>query len=327
MAMLGLLPAPTTWVCLFAAPAIVVLLTAAGLLSNAAAFRTSAKSLPPSVFETIKSGRIAVIPDFLSPEFISELRADATKLHESGKFSTDALASYGKNGKFDPRYDRQVLRLGQWQDPTLGNSVLREQFAGVIADVRASLAVGLERPGLARGHATTDFGKGSTEISYTRFGPGAFLKRHLDEHHEELKGRFGWQKPTRRSVSWLVYLNRGWDGARHGGQLRCYERAVWAGSPGGRCPTGTCSWAGCGPRRRTRRSGPCSWTRAGRGPRATAPCTAPWGAGPGSRRCTSAATSTPSQCSSSRGTSSPSGYWWTTPSWPRASTTWSRRTA
>jgi hypothetical protein len=50
------------------------------------------------------------------------------------------------------------------------------------------------------------------------------LKRHVDEHHEELKGRAGWSQPTRRSVSWLIYLNEEWNGKRDGGQLRCFER-------------------------------------------------------------------------------------------------------
>lgn len=94
-----------------------------------------------------------------------------------------------------------------------------------MAAVRTELAYNLDRPNLDRGKATTLYGKGSTEISYTRFGPGAFLKRHVDEHHEELKGVDGWSKPTRRSVSWLIYVNdSSWDGRRDGGKLRCFER-------------------------------------------------------------------------------------------------------
>ena len=44
---------------------------------------------------------------------------------------------------------------------------------------------------------------------------------------EELKGIRGWEKPTRRSLSWLIYLNEDdWDAELHGGQLRCFERNV-----------------------------------------------------------------------------------------------------
>jgi hypothetical protein len=46
-----------------------------------------------------------------------------------------------------------------------------------------------------------------------------------DEHHEEIKGVDGWSKPTRRSISWLIYLNDvEWDSRKYGGQLRCFER-------------------------------------------------------------------------------------------------------
>eukprot|EP00978_Attheya_sp_CCMP212_P038311 scaffold188673_cov24-Attheya_sp.AAC.1 len=92
-------------------------------------------------------------------------------------------------------------------------------------NLRTDLAKQLNRPALDRGISTTAYGSGSTEISYTRFGPGAFLKRHIDEHHEELKGKRGWEKPTRRSVSWLVYLNEDdWDPELHGGAIRSFQR-------------------------------------------------------------------------------------------------------
>lgn len=177
-------------------------------------------------YDTIRSGRIAVIPNFLPPEEILALRTDAQNLHADEKFSTDALASYGTSGKFDPSRDRAVLRLNQWKDQSIGDWDTRRRFGNRMAALRSELAVRLERPGLDRGLAVTEFGNGSTEISYTRFGPGAFLKRHVDEHHEELKGRAGWAQPTRRSLSWLIYLNEDWNGSRDGGQLRCFQRRV-----------------------------------------------------------------------------------------------------
>ena len=54
------------------------------------------------------------------------------------------------------------------------------------------------------------------------------MKRHIDEHHEETKGRAGWSAPSRRSVSWLVYLNPSWDASRQGGELRAFERVAAA---------------------------------------------------------------------------------------------------
>jgi hypothetical protein len=187
--------------------------------------------LPQSTFDIVRSGRIAVLPNWLPEADVADLRADAMSLHREGKFSADALAAYGaeKTTKFDASKDRTVLRLGQWKDPGLANFGLRQRFGERMASLRTSLAKGLDRPGLDQGVATTDYGAGSTEISYTRYGPGAFLKRHIDEHHEELKGKNGWAKPTRRSVSWLIYLNSDWDVNEHGGELRCFQRKA-------RCP-------------------------------------------------------------------------------------------
>jgi len=181
--------------------------------------------LSPDVYSTIESGKIAVLPNFLSEQDIRPLRTDAQNLWADGKFSTDALASYGTSGKFDPAKDRAVLRLPQWKSENLGDYSLRRRFGALMASVRTELAYHLDRPKLDQGAATSMYGYGSTEISYTRFGPGAFLKRHVDEHHEELKGVAGWSKPTRRSISWLIYLNDpDWSGSRDGGQLRCFER-------------------------------------------------------------------------------------------------------
>ena len=182
---------------------------------------------PTSVYETIQQGKIAVIPDFLPKSEILSLQRDAEDIYASNHFSTDALASYGSSGKFDPSKDRTVLKLSQWKNTALGDWSVRKQFSTRIRDLRSDLAVNLQRPGLVSGTSISTYGgEGSTEISYTRFGPGAYLKRHVDEHHEELKGTAGWVKPTRRSLSWLIYLNEDWNADRNGGCLRCYERTL-----------------------------------------------------------------------------------------------------
>lgn len=200
--------------------------------------RTSDGLLPSSAFDTINEGKIAIVPNFLSASQVSDLRNDAMDLHADGRFSTDALASYGTSGAFDPAKDRAVLKLSQWKNVSLGNWETRKRFAAQMANVRLELSEQLNRPKLVQGRATTKYGEGSTEISYTRFGPGAFLARHVDEHHEELKGKDGWSKPTRRSISWLVYLNEDWDSGKFGGELKCYERMTPTASAVGAKPNG-----------------------------------------------------------------------------------------
>jgi hypothetical protein len=223
-------------------PSQLLLLLSSALLParSVRALVPASQLLPPQALETIRSGRIAVLPNWLPAEDVAALRGDAQSLHRAGHFSADALAAYGaeQTTKFDASKDRTVLRLGQWRDKSLGDKALRERFGRRMASLRTALAAGLERPKLDRGMAATGYGSGSTEISYTRYGPGAFLKRHIDEHHEELKLRRGWEKPTRRSISWLVYLNEAdWDARRDGGELRCFERKHRRVAP----PIGACA--------------------------------------------------------------------------------------
>lgn len=135
--------------------------------------------LSQNVYSTIEEGKIAVIPNFLPRHEVIPLRTDAQNLWDDGKFSTDALAGYGSKGKFDPAKDRAVLRLPQWKNDLLGNYSNRQRFGSLMANVRRELAYHLNRPNLDKGTATTLYGNGSTEISYTRFGKGAFLKRHV----------------------------------------------------------------------------------------------------------------------------------------------------
>jgi Rps23 Pro-64 3,4-dihydroxylase Tpa1-like proline 4-hydroxylase len=192
------------------------------------------------VYDTIQCGKIAVIPDFVSRDKVKVIQQDAKYLFENGYFTTDALSSYGTNGKFDPSKDRTVIKLQQWKDPAAGNYNLRtNQVASLLSTVRADLAYNLNRPALLSGASVNKYGEGSTEISYTRFGPGAYLARHVDEHHEELKGIAGWIQPTRRSISWLIYLNdNDWNPDSNGGFLRCYERRAPCANPVGARPNG-----------------------------------------------------------------------------------------
>ena len=192
-------------------------------------------NLPDHIIDTINRGGIAQVDDFLSSSQVSKLRADAQTLFREGHFITDSLANYGKSAaakdkaQFDIRRDRAVCpayipskaALGPFVNDQLGNSDARKQLTKTVASVRNELGVALDRPGMA----SLPDGMYNHEISYTRFGPGAYLKRHVDEHHEEMKGVRGYLSPTRRSLSWLVYLNESdWDASKDGGCLRTYPR-------------------------------------------------------------------------------------------------------
>lgn len=203
--------------------------------------RTNTKSIPlispEQHFRTIQRGGVAVIPNWLPPHLISSLKQDARSLFASGYFQPDGLtntAIKSRDGQgFTVKADRQTYRGGAgWFDRNAGNITARLEFADRMDQLRKELAVGLERPTLYKelDNNVVDANTGAInrqrhEITYNWYEPGAKLGRHLDEHHEETKGTKGWILPSRRSVTWLVYLNENW-GKEEGGALRCFPRTV-----------------------------------------------------------------------------------------------------
>ena len=203
---------------------------------NNASISSALSILPDSAISTVSQGGIAIINNFLSPVQVSRLRNDASNLYNDGNFIVDALAGYGSKAgsadkaNFNSQKDRAVLpayipskdKPGPFVS-SMGDVDGRNELSKIIGAVRSDLAKGLDRPGLEAMPST--YGTDNHEISYTRFGPGALLARHVDEHHEEIKGRAGWSRPTRRSISWLIYLNEeDWDASTDGGALRTYQR-------------------------------------------------------------------------------------------------------
>ena len=164
--------------------------------------------------ELLDGGKAVVLEGWAPKKMVEGLRRDAEALYGSGLYSVpdrDVLLRQG------PKADRSVLRESTFSS-NAGDKGARELFTTELSKVKKTLAEALDRPTLLTETPHRH------EASYTRFGPGASLKKHLDEHHEELKGREGWRGLTRRSISWLCYLNSKWDPETFGGQLRTYER-------------------------------------------------------------------------------------------------------
>ncbi len=192
---------------------ITMIIIATTIVLYTATVASTLSLLPDAAINTIDRGGIAVVPNFLSPKQVNKLRSDAINLYSDGHYIVDALAGYdAKSGlqdshNFDPTKDRSVLpayipskkQNGPFVDTSLGDASTRKQFtSNIIGALRSELATALHRPGL-----DTPDGGDNHEISYTRFGPGAYLSRHIDERHEEIKGKAGWIRPTRRSVDVL----------------------------------------------------------------------------------------------------------------------------
>ena len=182
-------------------------------------FLPASLALSPGAIRAIRQGGVHVEPAFLPPELCDSLCADAKGLFSAGLFSADGLTNTavpkGAQG-FSTLADRQTFRADGW-DSDVGDRAARRQFARRMSSLREELAVGLSRPSLGAD------GERKHEMIYNWYETGARLGRHLDEHHEETKGARGWLVPTRRSVTWLVYLNDGWTEA-DGGALRTFPR-------------------------------------------------------------------------------------------------------
>jgi len=180
--------------------------------------------------ETIAEGGVVVLPNWLGTDLVRRMKKDALNLFESGFFTPDGLTntalSKDKQG-FAKSTDRQTFRGGDgWYDKNAGDLSTREEFADRMKLLREELALGLGRPTLI------PEGTRKHEMTYNLYEPGAKLGRHLDEHHEETKGPKGWQLPTRRSVTWLIYLNEDWV-EEEGGTLHCYPRKTPSSAPVG----------------------------------------------------------------------------------------------
>ena len=174
--------------------------------------------LPAEAWDRIRTGRVHVERDFIDATLAQRLRADATLLQERGLFRPDGLSRLGEARERQGfnRGDRQTY-AGGWEASD-GDSAARRLLAAKLAALRREAALTLRRPSMGRAGAVAD------ERSYNWYEPGASLRRHGDEFHEETKGPKGWLLPTRRSLTWLLYLNKEWR-ADEGGALRAYERA------------------------------------------------------------------------------------------------------
>lgn len=160
----------------------------------------------------VNSGRVFVQDDFLSPSELILLRNDIRVAETLGSFKPSGLSNFAlSDQKFDSKKDRSVT-------PVLGKSYTSSALKSVkerIDNLREKLSYTLDRP--------TMRGDLAHEIYYSMSPSGSCLKLHVDDKHEELKGSKGWTTQSRRSLSWLIYLNdRNWNSQEKGGQLRSY---------------------------------------------------------------------------------------------------------
>lgn len=192
----------------------------------------SSPLMPRECLQTLESGRAVVIPQWLSTREVAVLREDVLKCFREGQHF-EKFVSYSRRQSSSKDCDPYMMKSfspvtkqdGPFVDPTVGNFEARQNLKARMAEVKAWLATELQdrRPTLADNIHQTH------EIEYLRYAAGGQLERHVDERHVELKRPMGSQLPkkpnaTRRSVTWLIYLNDDDWLPLDGGHLRLHER-------------------------------------------------------------------------------------------------------
>ena len=193
----------------------------------------------PQLKRDIAAGRVHQHLNFLTEAEVTALLEQADILREGGAFAASGLSNTNKgNDQNFGKEDRTVSPLPWWKDSIANNheaaageanngeqqksaAQLRIGVSRKLQDLRALLSEELNRPTMAGSNTETM----AHECYFSRSTGGSTLARHMDERHEETKGSRGWLLPSRRSVSWLIYLSDpNWDLERNGGALRSFPQ-------------------------------------------------------------------------------------------------------
>jgi predicted 2-oxoglutarate/Fe(II)-dependent dioxygenase YbiX len=196
-----------------------------------------------SMKRKVLSGKVYQQEHFLNEDEIRVLLQDVDGLIRENKMIPSGLSNTnkGKEQNFG-RSDRTTCPVPWWIDSLQGRGIsvrqsqqqqqqqqLNERELEVlnslskkIQQLRQEVALSLNRP-------TVSDASLAHECYYSRSTEGALLKRHMDERHEETKGPRGWMLPSRRSISWLIYLS---DFDVQGGELRSFVQDGFAWEPG-----------------------------------------------------------------------------------------------
>ena len=139
-----------------------------------------------------------VAGDFMSPEQIALLGAEAMTLLETGDMR-QARTGRGNRAVSDDSVRGDFIR---WVDETDDVSATNPALSAYFSMME-----------MLRKHLNRELYLGLAEIEshFTIYPPGAFYRRHLDQ----------FRGSEQRQVSSILYLNQGWS-PEHGGQLRLY---------------------------------------------------------------------------------------------------------
>ncbi|KAL3924970.1 MAG: hypothetical protein SGARI_005931, partial [Bacillariaceae sp.] len=171
----------------------------------------------------IESGRAYQHDHFLDEDQVLQLLKEIKDLENEEKFITKGLSNTSdKAQQFSARQDRSICPVPWFIDALSGTFDATTNRLGIphrLQQLQLELSQLLERPTMADASL-------NHECYYSLSKVGSFLPRHMDERHEEMKGTQGWLMPSRRSLSWLIYLSEpaDWDITKNGGALRTFPQ-------------------------------------------------------------------------------------------------------
>ena len=183
-------------------------------------------------YSIIRQGGLYIEHNWIDSEQIKGLQRDIAHLRTIPFEDSDACGGFGfqPSGLSNRVLDDKNMfgpsdRLTCTITPSLGGdrklrAAVEDKLEGLKLDLQDALGWGVG-PGL-------ELELELAELYYSVSPTPSRLPRHMDERHEDTKGEKGWLNETRRSISWLLYLNdQDWGSAESGtsgGELRAYCR-------------------------------------------------------------------------------------------------------
>ena len=174
---------------------------------------------------TIQSGRAYHQSNFLSEQDVMHFLNEIDQLDE--EFERSGLSNTAAQTQGFGQQDRRVCPVPWWKSMLDELRSFEEESSSQssfhpavhqINHLRSQFAKILNRPSMLDHNL-------AHECYYSVSTAGATLSRHMDERHEELKGPKGWLLPSRRSLSWLIYLtDDNWSLEENGGALRTFPQ-------------------------------------------------------------------------------------------------------
>ena len=179
----------------------------------------------------ISNGQVFYLENWLPASTVNSLRDACFTLNEYGLFKSSGL-SYAKqnvivNGETIPNDTESVIidrlvcdEIPESSEAVIGNEAMDavRRMSSYIESLYNEVSKSLKvcRPTLSDCDLDHE--------SYISLSPiGSVLPRHVDERHEELKPTNRYSTQSRRSISWLVYLNDiTWNNENYRGGELCY---------------------------------------------------------------------------------------------------------